>query len=296
MIPFTVTSNLARLMCRASFVGCNQHASSNTVPSFSKRTPNAIELVSTHTFISSPLTHHSPWAGSSCVALSVLSAIIWVRRASLAWSSHPEVTAFALCFITPTAMWSQPHTGRCPQVFCTGKKNSPPCENFRNACNHTSPFPSLGAFFPADVQAQYSRSIFKPLWILAIHKLCQFHLDVRCWADIFVDVNGIEVHWCRLFDHLLGQHSAQPGGKLYGHSGPSVWPLQLAPPVLLHLWLWPVCAQVIAQSALLRCLWTPSIVVSPKLGVQPWMHIQKSVQVILQTELPDSLVPPLISN
>ena len=31
----------------------------------------------------------------------------------------------------------------------------------------------------------------------------------------------------------------QPGGNLYGHSGLSVRPIQLASPVLLHPWRWP---------------------------------------------------------
>ena len=65
---------------------CVRHhsqASTNTVQSFSNRTLNTNELASTQTFTSSPLTHHSLLVGSSCVAFSTLSVIIWVRRASL---------------------------------------------------------------------------------------------------------------------------------------------------------------------------------------------------------------------
>ena len=108
-------------MCWASFASRNQQASSNTTSSYSNRTSNAYELASTHTFISSFLTHYSPW-WSSCVPLSTLSAIIRVRRASFVWSSHPEVTAFALRFITPTAARRQPHTGRGPTSFLHREK------------------------------------------------------------------------------------------------------------------------------------------------------------------------------
>ena len=66
-------------------------------------------------------------------------------------------------------------------------------------------------------------------------------------------------------------------GDLYGQSGPSVWPLQLAPPVLLRPWWWSMHAQVIAQLVLLQCLWMPSIVVSPEPWVQPQMRIQKFI-------------------
>ena len=59
--------------------------------------------------------------------------------------SHPEVTTFALCFIMLTAVQSQPHTGRVPCQFSAKGKNSPPYENFRNAQNHTFPFPLQGA-------------------------------------------------------------------------------------------------------------------------------------------------------
>ena len=80
-------------------------------------------------------------------------------------------------------------------------KNSPLCKTFRNSRNHTSPFPSQGAFLPTDVLAKYVHSVFKLLWILAIQaKVCQYHSDMRRWADIFV-VNVIEERQRRLFDH-----------------------------------------------------------------------------------------------
>ena len=75
-----------------------------------------------------------------------------------------------------------------PQTFSAQEKNSPPGENFRNTPNHTSQFLSQGAFFPL------------------------MRSGVRRWADIFVDVNVIEVRRRHFFDCLLlGQHGTNDG-------------------------------------------------------------------------------------
>ena len=117
LMPFITASSSARLMWAASFVGCNQQVSSIAAPSFSNSTPIARELASTHTFSSSPCTHQSPFAGSSCFTLAMVSFTMRTNRSSIVSSSQPLVTALVFLFMVPVVAWVHPHTGRCPTSF-----------------------------------------------------------------------------------------------------------------------------------------------------------------------------------
>ena len=117
LTPFITASSSARLMWAASFVGRNQQASSTAAPSFSNSAPIARELASTHTFSSSPCTHQSPFAGSSCFTLAMVSFTMRTNKSSVVSSSQPLVTALALLFMVPVAARVHPHTGRCPTSF-----------------------------------------------------------------------------------------------------------------------------------------------------------------------------------
>ena len=122
LMPFSAASGLVKVMCRASFVGCNQHASSKTTSSCSRTIPVARELASTHILKSCPVAHHRPCEGLLCVTLAIVSRIIYRSGASSVVSSHPWVTALALRFIIPVAARSHPHTARCLISFLHREK------------------------------------------------------------------------------------------------------------------------------------------------------------------------------
>ena len=92
LMPFNMPS---KLMCWVSASGHNQQASSNTISRYSKATPIARELASTHTFSSMLSTHQSPQAGSSCCTDSMVSNVIRCSTVSLASPSQPFVTELA---------------------------------------------------------------------------------------------------------------------------------------------------------------------------------------------------------
>ena len=113
-IPLIIASSSAKLICRESFAGHNQQASSTTAPSHTSDMPVARELASTHTLRAWPSTHHLPCAGSSLHILVRTSLIMVLRGALSILSSHPVVTSDALRLMNATATRSQPPTGRCP--------------------------------------------------------------------------------------------------------------------------------------------------------------------------------------
>ena len=157
--------------------------------------------------------HHSPWAGSLCLAFSTLSVIIWVRRASLIWLSHPVVTAFALHYIMPTAMWSQSHTGRCPTSFpYRGKKQSALWELQEYLKPHFSISiagclpPYWGSGLVCELRLQATLDPCNPGQTVPISLRCAMLGWRLCWY---------KCHWGtrRWFFYclLLGQHSTNDG-------------------------------------------------------------------------------------
>ena len=122
MIPLIMALSSVRLICRESFAGRNQHASSTATTSYTSDTPVASELASTHTLRAWPSTHHLPHTGSSLCTLVRTSLIMALRGASSILSSHPAVTSNALRLMIATATRSQPPTGR-------SLTNLPHCEN-----------------------------------------------------------------------------------------------------------------------------------------------------------------------
>ena len=112
-----MASSSAKFMCCISFIGQSQHASSSIAPQFTKATPIARELASTHEFMSSPATHQSPWAGSSWHTLVSISTTICFRGASFTVYCHPFVTKLDCLFIIPMATRSHQQIGKCPTNF-----------------------------------------------------------------------------------------------------------------------------------------------------------------------------------
>ena len=148
-------------------------------------------------------------------------------------------------------------------------------------------------------RARHLINVYSDNWFHLVHVLSweQSSADIlspSLFPRQFEAMCSILPHWKQhARPHLLSVQSLamwpiRPQGKkftlacgdLYGHSGPSAWPLQPAPPDLLHPYRWPVLVSVFWM------LVDAPIVVSTEPGVQPWTLIQKSVQVILQTEQP----------
>ena len=122
LIPFRVASISARFICRVSFSGHSQLASSMMDPLSWKATPMASELASTQTVSSFPLTRQSPRTGSSCIILFIVSVIMHLRVTSCTSSSHVDVTEVTRHFMAAAATLSQPHTGKWPTSFSHMKK------------------------------------------------------------------------------------------------------------------------------------------------------------------------------
>ena len=102
--PYKTTSCSVRFMCLSSCNNHNQLASSAMDLPFSITTPEASEFAPcTYTVASYPFTYQSPWDGSICDALAIISTSIRHRRGSCTPLSHPVFTALALGFTNVVA-------------------------------------------------------------------------------------------------------------------------------------------------------------------------------------------------
>lgn len=107
---FNVAWSSARLIWLASFAGESQHVYSRIASCLSNTRYIARQLASTHV-LTSPVTHQSPWVGSSWCTVEITSVIIYFEAFTV--SFYPFVSLASLIYIFYLAKQAK----RCSPLF-----------------------------------------------------------------------------------------------------------------------------------------------------------------------------------
>ena len=153
-------------------------------------------------FISSQLTHHSRLAGSTCVALSTLSAIIRVRRASMvapSWGYRIRPAFYYThCGTNPTTHWQVAASFAYREKILLVINSGMPGTTLPRLHRRVSSSSLTSRTSTRALSSKLSGS-------LQSSSNCQFRLDLRLWIDI-------DVHRRHRFYRLfLWQHSTNDG-------------------------------------------------------------------------------------